>query len=127
MNKYGNTVVVEHDYAPPGGQSIPPYALYAHLSRYDVRKGQRVSQGQLIARTGNTAGTKADPSHTFAPHLHFELLSYWPPARPDQYRVDPTALLDVGNEIPSSKTGFGLGTIAALGGLLWWLRRRRTA
>jgi murein DD-endopeptidase MepM/ murein hydrolase activator NlpD len=57
QNGYGNTVIVRH----AGGKET----LYAHLSRVDVRKGQRVEQGQragLVGATGWATG----------PHLHFE-------------------------------------------------------
>jgi murein DD-endopeptidase MepM/ murein hydrolase activator NlpD len=43
-------------------------ALFLHLSSIppEVKPGERVSAGQVIAQTGNTG-------HSFAPHLHYEL------------------------------------------------------
>jgi len=40
--------------------------LYAHLSKYNVRKGQRVKRGDLIGFVGSTG-------RSMAPHLHYEV------------------------------------------------------
>lgn len=57
QNGYGNVVVVKH----AGDRST----LYAHLSRIDVRKGQRVDQGMNLGAVGATGWATG-------PHLHFE-------------------------------------------------------
>lgn len=57
QNGYGNVVVVRH----AGGKET----LYAHLSRVDVRKGQRVEQGARLGAVGATGWATG-------PHLHFE-------------------------------------------------------
>ncbi len=57
QNGYGNVVQVRH-----GNDRT---TLYAHLSRVDVRKGQRVEQGQRIGAVGATGWATG-------PHLHFE-------------------------------------------------------
>ena len=58
QNGYGNVVLIQH----AQGRST----LYAHLSRMDVRTGQRVNQGQPIGAVGSTGWATG-------PHLHFEL------------------------------------------------------
>ena len=40
--------------------------LYAHLSKYNVRKGQKVNRGDLIGFVGSTGRSQA-------PHLHYEV------------------------------------------------------
>jgi len=40
--------------------------LYAHLSKYNVRKGQRIKRGDLIGFVGSTGRSQA-------PHLHYEV------------------------------------------------------
>lgn len=54
---YGNVIIVKHN----GSDST----LYAHLSKIDVRPGQRVTQGQSIGAVGATGWATG-------PHLHFE-------------------------------------------------------
>jgi murein DD-endopeptidase MepM/ murein hydrolase activator NlpD len=54
---YGNVVEIMHR----DGKST----LYAHMSRVDVRKGQRVVQGDRIGAVGSTGWSTG-------PHLHFE-------------------------------------------------------
>ncbi|UZN23222.1 peptidoglycan DD-metalloendopeptidase family protein [bacterium 3DAC] len=55
---YGYTVILAH----PNGF----YTLYAHLSKYIVREGQKVYQGQVIAYEGSTGWSTG-------PHLHFAI------------------------------------------------------
>ena len=60
QNGYGNVVQLLHS----SGKST----LYAHLSRIDVRPGQKVEQGQRIGAVGATGWATG-------PHLHFEFRS----------------------------------------------------
>lgn len=57
QNGYGNVIQVRH----AGNRET----LYAHLSRIDVSKGQRVEQGHKIGAVGSTGWSTG-------PHLHFE-------------------------------------------------------
>ncbi|MGW0395666.1 M23 family metallopeptidase [Streptomyces sp. NPDC003042] len=55
---YGNAVVIKH--------ANNKYSQYAHLSKIQVRIGQKVSVDQQIALSGNTGNSSG-------PHLHFEI------------------------------------------------------
>jgi murein DD-endopeptidase MepM/ murein hydrolase activator NlpD len=57
QNGYGNVIEVKH----ANNRST----LYAHLSRIDVKKGQRVEQGSRIGAVGSTGWSTG-------PHLHLE-------------------------------------------------------
>ncbi len=57
QNGYGNVIQIRHT----NNRST----LYAHLSRIDVKKGQRIEQGQRIGAVGATGWATG-------PHLHFE-------------------------------------------------------
>jgi len=54
---YGNYICIQHT------RSLS--TCYAHNSRLGARKGDRVRQGQVIARSGNTGNSTG-------PHVHFE-------------------------------------------------------
>lgn len=58
QNGYGNVVQIRH--------SNERTTLYGHLSRIDVRKGQRIDQGVRIGAVGATGWATG-------PHLHFEV------------------------------------------------------
>lgn len=57
QNGFGNVVFVRHN--------AGDVTVYAHLSRIDVRPGQRIDQGQRIGLVGATGWATG-------PHLHFE-------------------------------------------------------
>ena len=68
---YGRFIEVRH----PNGMST----LYAHLSRIDVARGDRLSSGERIGLVGSTG-------RSTGPHLHFEV-------RRDNAQVNPTSVL----------------------------------
>jgi len=55
---YGNYVEIKH--------SAGYETAYAHLSKINVKKGERVTQGELIGAVGSTGNSTG-------PHLHYEL------------------------------------------------------
>ena len=59
--------------------------LYAHLSQVLVKKGERVKQGQIVARSGNTGLSTG-------PHLHYAL-------RRDGKSLNPGAFLSMGEKV----------------------------
>jgi murein DD-endopeptidase MepM/ murein hydrolase activator NlpD len=54
----GNHIIIDHGF---GYQTV-----YAHLDRFNVRKGQKVSRADVIGFVGNTG-------LSLAPHLHYEV------------------------------------------------------
>ena len=71
---YGNVIEIKHR----DGKST----LFAHLSRIDVSKGQKVEQGDIIGAVGSTG-------FSTGPHLHFEF-------RVDGEHRDPLTLVAEG-------------------------------
>ena len=55
---YGKHIRIDHGFGY--------VTLYAHLSEYNVRRGQRVKRGDVIGFVGNTG-------RSVAPHLHYEI------------------------------------------------------
>lgn len=64
---YGNHIRIEHDYGYT--------TLYGHLSKYNVRRGQRVKRGDIIGYVGSTGRSQG-------PHLHYEIFK-------DNKRINP--------------------------------------
>ncbi|KEP69325.1 peptidase M23 [Thioclava dalianensis] len=64
---YGNIVKIRHDFGIT--------TRYGHLSKILVKKGQKVSQGELIADMGSTG-------HSTGPHLHYEIRISGKPINP---------------------------------------------
>jgi hypothetical protein len=61
--QYGNYIIIKH-----GKKST----LYGHLSKILVKVGQRVSGGEMIAKSGGKKGAPGAGTST-GPHLHFEV------------------------------------------------------
>jgi murein DD-endopeptidase MepM/ murein hydrolase activator NlpD len=55
---YGKHLIIDHGF---GYESV-----YAHLDKFNVRKGQKVQRGDVIGYVGNTG-------MSLAPHLHYEV------------------------------------------------------
>lgn len=137
ISGYGNVVVIRHD----ARASRSMWTLYAHLNTRAVAVGDLVIEGQTIGYVGQTG--RAD-----GPHLHFEVLTKWPPTGKDLDRIDPTrfwppamssgkTLVAVKKVVvqPSAagdtRARTADGTLVAVAALGWWLwkkeKRRRSA
>ena len=57
-NGYGNALVIDHGYGI--------VTRYGHLAGFNVKPGQRIRRGDVIAFVGNTG-------RSTAPHLHYEV------------------------------------------------------
>ncbi|MDB4326632.1 M23 family metallopeptidase [Flavobacteriaceae bacterium] len=64
---YGNHIRIDHGFGY--------VSLYAHLSKYNVRRGRKVKRGDLIGYVGNTG-------RSAGPHLHYEIFK-------DKKRINP--------------------------------------
>ncbi len=67
---YGNAVVLDH--------GLGVYSLYAHLSSWSVRPGQRVARGETLGRSGETGLAGGD-------HLHFGVYVWGVPVLPVEW------------------------------------------
>lgn len=67
---FGKVIKIDHGYGYT--------TLFAHLSNYNVEKGQKVKRGDIIGRSGNTG-------RSTAPHLHYEVHHYGTPQNPLDY------------------------------------------
>jgi murein DD-endopeptidase MepM/ murein hydrolase activator NlpD len=70
---YGNALVIDHGYGV--------VTRYAHLEAYNMKPGQRIRRGDVIAFVGNTG-------RSTAPHLHYEVWVNDKTLNPIQYILD---------------------------------------
>ena len=64
---YGHHIRIDHGFGY--------VSLYAHLSKYNVKRGQKVKRGEIIGYVGNTG-------RSVAPHLHYEIFK-------DKNKINP--------------------------------------
>jgi hypothetical protein len=67
---YGNAVVIDHGFGL--------MSLYGHMSKVEVKTGDRVERGQIIGKTGATGLALGD-------HLHFTMLLQGLPVTPIEW------------------------------------------
>ena len=76
MRGYGNGVFIDHGMV--NGKRV--VSEYGHLSSFNVKVGDKVHQGQVIAKSGNTGISSG-------PHLHITI-------RENNIPVDPKKYID---------------------------------
>lgn len=84
QNVYGNCIEIKHTI-----NEKTLYSFYAHLSRIDVKVGQKVEAGDIIGLEG---GAETDPNHgtSTGHHLHFEIRT----ATGSGHSIDPNDYIE---------------------------------
>jgi murein DD-endopeptidase MepM/ murein hydrolase activator NlpD len=67
---YGNCIIVQHDFGYE--------TLYGHLSKINVKSGQKVKAGKIIGELGNTG-------RSTGPHIHYEIIHNKEKENPNKY------------------------------------------
>jgi murein DD-endopeptidase MepM/ murein hydrolase activator NlpD len=67
---YGNKIIIDHGFGYK--------TLYAHLSDFKVKRGEKVNRGDVIGYVGNTGLSTA-------PHLHYEVFLHGKKVNPVNY------------------------------------------
>ena len=70
---YGRHIRIDHGFGY--------ISLYAHLNKYNVRRGQKVKRGDIIGFVGNTG-------RSVAPHLHYEIIKDGVKSNPLNFYLD---------------------------------------
>lgn len=74
MRGYGNGIFIDHGII--NGKHV--VSEYGHLSSFNVKVGDKVSKGQVIAKSGNTGVSTG-------PHLHLTIREDQKPVNPNKY------------------------------------------
>jgi murein DD-endopeptidase MepM/ murein hydrolase activator NlpD len=78
---YGITVEIDHGFGYT--------TLYSHLSKAEVKQGQYVERGELIAKTGNSGKLSTGP------HLHYEVKHNGVALNPENFIYDDVQLFEI--------------------------------
>ncbi|MCK5087398.1 MAG: M23 family metallopeptidase [Melioribacteraceae bacterium] len=81
---FGKTIEIDHGFGYK--------TLYGHLSRYKVKKGQRVKRGDLIALTGGSG------SLSTGPHLHYEVRHNGIALNPKNFIFDDVKIFEINSD-----------------------------
>ena len=84
QNGYGNCIEIKHNV---NGKTI--YSFYAHLSKIEVKVGEKVEAGDIIGLEGG-AKTDPNPGTSTGHHLHFEIRT----ASGSGHSIDPRKYID---------------------------------
>ena len=68
QNGFGNCIEIKHIV---NGETI--YSFYAHLSKINVKSGDKVKQGEVIGLEGGDPESDSNPGNSTGHHLHFEI------------------------------------------------------
>ena len=86
---YGKVVRINHGFGYE--------TLYAHLSKFKVKKGQKINRGDLIALSGSSG------SLSTGPHLHYEVRHKGISLNPRNFIFEDVRLFDSSNKYIASK------------------------
>ncbi len=75
---YGRWLQIKHNNGYETG--------YGHLSRWAVKQGQHVHQGQVVAYVGSTGMSTG-------PHLHYEIMVGGQKVNPSRFKAPPSIAL----------------------------------
>ena len=92
---YGNWVSVKHD---NGAET-----LYGHLSKVNVKKGQRIEAGTVIGNQGSTGNSTG-------PHVHFEYRPGGPGTNPADGRKVADSYFRFGGQVKAKKNNTATDT-----------------
>ncbi|MBI4651465.1 M23 family metallopeptidase [Candidatus Desantisbacteria bacterium] len=70
---FGNVVIIDHSYGFK--------TFYSHNEKLNVRSGQKIKRGQIVATLGNSG-------KSIRPHLHYEVLVKGAKLNPRKYLID---------------------------------------
>ena len=90
---YGNLIIIDHGYGYK--------TLYAHLSRFNIKKGDKIERGKIIGYVGSSGLSTG-------PHLHYEVIKDGKKVNPINYLFNSLTpdeyekIIEISNSIKKS-------------------------